>query len=728
MLRHEHALQECPFCGGFPQEIEDNWSDRDSKTAREALEKHVRDHLVDVALILAPVGMGDADEKFGNKGDDTCSEAQRDNDSERDLDWIGDSYELNCQNGCRDCEERDKDSVLNWSYFPATCGLLGGPNPQRDTGDPSYAPTVDVAEEWKFWYPISLPPDCQSTHPVIYPELEDDVTLGKYFRLPGTPLETARRDFDRAIGSRLRRSELNHADFLPRDAIQFLVTQDKVRGLLPDISPRLVKFACYEAPRVFLILWEVFRQDILKLLDIFQTAEFADKDLPLKDVGPICKHFDGEECIHSPSLGLFHHGDWSRADIERLVDAQWKFVAFSFTGFNRFEHIEPGCILPFTTLMNTESDNLYKVTIPKSHMDIALAPKASKKFFPLKDVGTDNHPQDLAKIHSNDIPAALKELASVPQGTEYRVERAWFRRLLLPPPSRWPGVDHLARIIGTFIRVQDERKRVYAVLEWAEGGNLVDFWRNNDTQSATLHQIRKYLGQLSGLCMALEQLHELHRGNINLKPTSILIFPTSNSEWPGVFKITGLGPDIIRKQETKTAQRYMAPEVARDTDTTLSELTDVWSMGCIIFESVVWLLYGKQGLEMFWANERQPRCSEPNSLFFAFGGGGRSKVNEVVKIWINHILDEDKRLKEQPRTLIGDLLTLVRDKLLVVQTHGFPSDPYGRTRLDSYGLQFNMRRIVDAADEAGYLATIGHRSLRTLPEGQLPHTSTAGST
>ena len=52
-------MQDCPFRGGFPEEIEKDHPNRDCKQARESLSKHVRDHLVSVTLILAPLETGE---------------------------------------------------------------------------------------------------------------------------------------------------------------------------------------------------------------------------------------------------------------------------------------------------------------------------------------------------------------------------------------------------------------------------------------------------------------------------------------------------------------------------------------------------------------------------------------------------------------------------------------------------------------------------------------------
>ncbi|KAI0543458.1 hypothetical protein F4679DRAFT_577614 [Xylaria curta] len=101
MIRDQYALHECPFCNGFPEEIEKNYRNRDSEQARESLSKHVRDHLVSVALILAPLETGES----GGELDDTKSEAQRDNNSERDFDGVGDTYELECGKSSCDCKD-----------------------------------------------------------------------------------------------------------------------------------------------------------------------------------------------------------------------------------------------------------------------------------------------------------------------------------------------------------------------------------------------------------------------------------------------------------------------------------------------------------------------------------------------------------------------------------------------------------------------------------------------
>ncbi|KAM0414538.1 hypothetical protein ACHAPT_013618 [Fusarium lateritium] len=181
VLRDQHALQDCPFCGGFPEELEKSYPQRECTKAREALEKHVRDHLISVALILAPIETGELDEEY----DDTKSEAQRDENSARDLDEVSLSHEMQCSNDTCDCRDQRKNSVSDWPTFEAvfesSVDISGDKLPASHI-DPSRGPNTNFQDEWEFWYPLSLPPDCKPIGPAEYQDLAEDQKLMEYFR------------------------------------------------------------------------------------------------------------------------------------------------------------------------------------------------------------------------------------------------------------------------------------------------------------------------------------------------------------------------------------------------------------------------------------------------------------------------------------------------------------------------------------------------------------------
>lgn len=116
IVRAQHALRECPFCGGFPIEIEERPSLQDREEALEKLEKHVREHLANVALILAPRETGEPVDTMS----DSISDAKAGENSERDIEGIDGSNELECLNNSCDCHETEKDSANRW---PAYCEI-----------------------------------------------------------------------------------------------------------------------------------------------------------------------------------------------------------------------------------------------------------------------------------------------------------------------------------------------------------------------------------------------------------------------------------------------------------------------------------------------------------------------------------------------------------------------------------------------------------------------------
>ncbi|KAM5377935.1 hypothetical protein ACJZ2D_004839 [Fusarium nematophilum] len=546
----------------------------------------------------------------------------------------------------------------------------------------------------------------------------------------------ARKDFNNDFAVKLKKSVLNHGNFLPSSAIHCLVSSDRVTSLLPNISADLLGFVCLEAPRIFLICWDVssIREEIVDFLDSLRRAGFNDSSLPVRDIREICRKFTGKRCTHEAALDAFHHTAWELGEFSGFLDAQWKFIAHVFDKNDLRMNLDSDCVLPFTEWRDPNKHgtfgNVYQVAIPRDHLDPRILPENSHQH-------TDTHGEN--------ISAALKELSSVPADADYDVQQAWATEADALFATRSLKTDHVVRIIVAFSRSQGTGRKYYIVLEWAQGGNLVDFWRDNGTESPTRVQIRQYLQQVTGLCEALEELHRddktqtmhesrpetlggggdslrppnfqagqggRHVRHGDLKPANILIFPRAEYDWLGVLKIADLGlakihfeSTDVRPAKTKTmsaTRQYLAPEMASDPTQTRSRRFDIWSMGCIIFESVVWLLYGNAGLDEFWGNGKQPECSAPHSLFFTLGGS-RSQVNNLVGKWIDHILAEDDRLSGGHKTLIGDLLRLVRDKLLVVELGKQPGRP---VRCSAADLRFEMSEITYHANKDKYLATI----------------------
>ncbi|KAJ3578871.1 hypothetical protein NPX13_g1697 [Xylaria arbuscula] len=165
----------------------------------------------------------------------------------------------------------------------------------------------------------------------------------------------------------------------------------------------------------------------------------------------------------------------------------------------------------------------------------------------------------------------------------------------------------------------------------------------------------------------------------DIKPENILIF--RDKSWLGKMKIADLGlakqhqfATEFRHQVTSTKHttlHYEAPEAITNMKEPRSRRYDVWSMGCIILESIIWLLYGSNGLDEFYRENNRLKDHSRQTLYFTAksqptesGSELVAHVSDVALHWIREMLERDPEC--QRYTAFRQLLELVRDRLLVV--------------------------------------------------------------
>lgn len=109
-------------------------------------------------------------------------------------------------------------------------------------------------------------------------------------------------------------------------------------------------------------------------------------------------------------------------------------------------------------------------------------------------------------------------------------------------------------IIKFIAAIGKDRER-YLMLEWADGGNLREFWASNPHLSRTL--VKDTIHQLYGLADALEGIHGKNYRHGNIKPENILRKkthvkrPGSSGLDVGALKIGGMG--LATKVQTGSA-------------------------------------------------------------------------------------------------------------------------------------------------------------------------------
>jgi serine/threonine protein kinase len=222
----------------------------------------------------------------------------------------------------------------------------------------------------------------------------------------------------------------------------------------------------------------------------------------------------------------------------------------------------------------------------------------------------------------------------------------------------------------------------------------------------------------------------------DIKPQNILRFTKGNaSEWLGTLKLADLGraqqhADVTAQRTTTETERfrtrhYEPPDLSDDlrpqAHGKISRLFDTWSMGCVIFESVIWLLYGSSEIKRFQRIEHGVI-----SPYWSKVGPGQYRVSTRACLWMEHILKYDAGQD----SAIGDLMKLVKDGLLQVK---LPPDSDRRTpetRINARNMREELDRIHEKASRQPEYAFSGMDRFGSYPppSGDIPTSSPQNGT
>ncbi|KAF3766599.1 kinase-like protein, partial [Cryphonectria parasitica EP155] len=215
--------------------------------------------------------------------------------------------------------------------------------------------------------------------------------------------------------------------------------------------------------------------------------------------------------------------------------------------------------------------------------------------------------------------------------------------------------------------------RRYFLFQWADGGSLRDLYQDEERPSLSSNLIKEVVHQLSGLADALHKLHNYQKTESyrhgDLKPENILMF--KDNTHVGVWKIADMG--LAKRHISATAQRgptstrdatpsYEPPEVKTRPNAAWSRLYDIWSMGCVTLEIIVWLLYGHGKLEEL-NKGIVSSDGHPGPYWLYDQPTKTARVHPTVIAYMEHIKTDPEG---RASTAIRDLLRIVEDKLLVV--------------------------------------------------------------
>ncbi|KPM36558.1 hypothetical protein AK830_g10019 [Neonectria ditissima] len=548
--------------------------------------------------------------------------------------------------------------------------------------------------------------------------------------------------------------------FLPESSISQLVTEKNVKELIPKASPELIQFVCREARRVFLTLafcWcGDFMDPLLDITEEFQDCGLSDEWFPIENITitekceMMVEECEDVQCRHHPSLDAFH--DWNSFYVSRFYNDQWQFASPVFTENQPKQILHARSILPITWV-NREGkgghfsevseaklrfDHQDKIKQGTDHVRVAIKElKNNLESGYNVERAWKREVEALDKISQLRHRHLIHRIAALKHGTRYIIIFEWadmgsLRDVWQRNPNIHQELDgnKLFRVLeqirglaGALCALHATNRRTKTAMITKSNTRARREVNEVDKESAVRINITNVDspsagGSDDGYDSDLgseDSTEEKHWRHGDLKPDNILTF-SGETDWLGTLKIADLGlakqhdyATNARFEQTDTKHttlHYEAPEVVTKSTQPRSRRYDIWSMGCIILESMTWLLYGHNVLQTFLKQNEQVKNAKDTLYFTTSTNSNNQPVAEVskaLKDWIEQILNQDPECSHGEATATKDLLKLIRDKLLVVALPEKNIDS-SRCRADASTLKHELDRIwQNAIDNDSYL-------------------------
>ncbi|QSZ32547.1 hypothetical protein DSL72_002125 [Monilinia vaccinii-corymbosi] len=428
--------------------------------------------------------------------------------------------------------------------------------------------------------------------------------------------------------------------YLPDDEYGKLSTRDTIQSALGDGPnvPSLVNYVLTDAKKTFFTLVQVFSdcKDLQEAINDLMANNFNDTLLASRGLDASC----------------FKHKLWNELTIVNFNSKRLPFILPTFDIKTFKYEFENDRILPFKALGKASSHGYFsevrcvemlaskqtKVKVPNKTFKVAL-----KTLKEIGDKGADGKDgaTRVSKSSTNSFPSPTPIVNSA---ENYNASNKTVPLVSLPHNSE---------------------------IQEAGTGSDSENWRHGD-----------------------------------IKPENILRFiDSSHDDGLGTLKLADLGRaqqhrfvTNIRKYSEHELWRtrwYEPPDLEKSNhekaDGNISRLFDIWSMGCVIFEAVLWLLYGCKN--DFMDNNFVATGEKGGTQYWRKEGHGRYKLTETLTLNIDQILSHDSKSSGA----IRDLVILVSERLLQINLPQ-DSDIYTKgCRTNARDLQERLSKIVEMA-------------------------------
>lgn len=477
-------------------------------------------------------------------------------------------------------------------------------------------------------------------------------------------------------------SSLGELQFLPRSVVEAKVTIEKITPHLSFGSrlytlvseDSLARQIHQQARRVFAILVLIGKPSAIQTL--FTKDGLIDNHLPLE----VVKNGEHDTIVSSTTQKTFPAFDnWGDpAAVDSFLEKQYLVLAPVFHTAGQALKLNRSHPLPFEecTWKASGSDgvSVYHGRLHPSHQ---LPPFTATSYDRI----------------------AIKE---IPDKKAFDREKENLDRI------QSLHHKHLIRLLGSC-----EKGSVnYFFFPWAAGGNLRDLWHlqgdGSRTSLWTPQTIAWALDQMLGLVDAIRILHDNGIRHGDIKPQNILHFPEAtqgSGKIGGRLVLADVGVSkfhheatALRNEATNTRDAtisYEAPEATSEfrNGKPRPRRYDMWSLGCMFLEFVVWLQYEFEAVEMF-RKQRMPRRGDPRTApgnFFT-----QSTTDDGPATIHSKVTDAIGLLRDDPRCCSdGDSTTAVEDLITLIERDLLQIDPEKRAKAPA--LHKNLNRIVQRA-------------------------------
>lgn len=465
--------------------------------------------------------------------------------------------------------------------------------------------------------------------------------------------------------------EARLTQFLPADELD-KITHDHIRAELPWkiqlLYPSLPNRVALQAPGVFSVL--VLIEEPAAIEQLINEG-ITDEDLPLCRNGD---NYQDSEYNVLASVGgnkrFPSSMSWGKGSgVRNFLEKQWLVQSPIFDKPGSHFVLDKDCPLPLTECRTEQARGgmgvVHKAKIHPAHQRLSQAD--ADTYIAIKE------------IHEKEVFIKEKANLDLIQSLQNK---------------------HLIPLLASCER----GSTYYLLFPWANGGTLRDLWEDQGSKPTTPGLIRWALEQILGL---VDGIHALHSHNIrhgDIKPQNILVFKEPKAANSATLVLADMGVSRfhteathLRESPTITAEltvSYEAPEADDDRRRNYPRPRryDMWSAGCMFLEFTVWLVYNFTAVNGF--NTRRKAENDPVSQgnFFSREPKQSAEIHPAVTEAIRHLRGHPLC---KDGTALGDLVTLINDRLLQIQ----PED-----RAKAPELHESVKTIVDAAaDNLEYL-------------------------